>query len=223
MSLCPVGKKPVIKWQYSGEEENRIIGADDYSITEQKNYCPGIRYKLNYSRAIILNGTLSGWTNFSTELPSSVQGKAPYTNIRLTAQGIEPPYDVQYYYGTPIFHWAFQNQGLKPNGSRSRTYQIILNSTNQQNQIILNSSTSGVRIDSIEPVDSQAICPSSKVFNVIKDNKIVYSKINAIAPTVSHYCQDDNECPPGTCECTNGSTVCCYDTKTGKVVKSFTR
>lgn len=41
---CPSGQNPVIKWQYSGEEENRIIKANDYSIEREIGKCP-VRYR----------------------------------------------------------------------------------------------------------------------------------------------------------------------------------
>ncbi len=31
MPLCPNGNA-IIKWQYSGEEKQQILGADDYSV-----------------------------------------------------------------------------------------------------------------------------------------------------------------------------------------------
>jgi hypothetical protein len=50
------------------------------------------------------------------------------------------------------------------------------------------------------------------------------SPINCqLYPEVCYDCGDEEECPPGTCECTRGNTVCCYNPTTGGVVKSFTR
>ncbi len=42
-------------------------------------------------------------------------------------------------------------------------------------------------------------------------------------PEVCYDCEEEEKCPPGTCECTRGNLVCCYDPTTGEVVKSFTK
>jgi hypothetical protein len=64
--------------------------------------------------------------------------------------------------------------------------------------------------------------PSSQVaFEIFKNNQVVYSRTSPTSPIVTHFCGE--QCPPGTCECENGSIVCCYDTSTGKAVKSFRR
>jgi hypothetical protein len=56
-------------------------------------------------------------------------------------------------------------------------------------------------------------------FKVLKQGQVVYQKTRSDCPTVTYTC--GNNCPPGTCQCDRGTEVCCYDTVTGKAVKSF--
>ena len=46
MSLCPNGQAPIVEWQYPDKEKNRILGADNYSIGQQKGQCIDVIYKV---------------------------------------------------------------------------------------------------------------------------------------------------------------------------------
>lgn len=170
---------PKIRWRYPGEEWREKI-ADDYSLVEQEKQCPGIPYRLFYSRAIISNGTLSGWTSFSNLLPPPVTSDAPYTNIRL----IIPGSPTQYYYGTPVFHWSYNNRGINPNGSLARAYQIVLDSVNHTNTVVLNSTSAGIRLDAIEPDGTPNPCLPDCLFTITKNGAIVHQETRSVCPEV---------------------------------------
>jgi hypothetical protein len=61
--------------------------------------------------------------------------------------------------------------------------------------------------------------PTGYLFKILKDGTVVYQRSKSDKPVVTHFCGE--ECPPGTCQCESGDVVCCYDTTTGRAVKSF--
>jgi hypothetical protein len=178
-------KGAYLEYQYLGETKQIIpsLGQElTYEFVPIKKQCPGIAYKLIYERANISNGTLTGWTRFEAQLPSNIAFDAPFTNVRLNVS--ETPVNYINVYGYP-YHWAFQQNGLEPKGTRTRTYQVIIDSATQTNQLILNSSTTGISIVDFVPTNPNSVCLDDCKFIVYRDGIEVFSRINAECPSVN--------------------------------------
>jgi hypothetical protein len=174
-----------LEYQYLGEAKQSIpsLGRElTYEFVPIKKQCPGITYKLIYERANISNGTLTGWTRFEAQLPSTISSDAPFTNVRLNVSGTPVSYINAYEYP---YHWAFQQNGLEPKGTRTRTYQVLIDSATQTNQLILNSSTSGISIVDFVPTNPNSVCLDDCKFIVYRDGIEVFSRINAECPSVN--------------------------------------
>ena len=62
--------------------------------------------------------------------------------------------------------------------------------------------------------------PSTCTFTVYKDGEIVHEEARDVCPEAEYLCKEIS-CPSGTCECRKDNLVCCYNPRTGYVVKSF--
>jgi hypothetical protein len=239
MSLCP-NNNLIIEWQYPGKEKNKLIGADDYSVVKP----------WKYDTTNDFNYTFTAKARCSTSSPPP--GVAPSLPRNFVA-GQEIVVFTTGTWSGPILGFEKFVNGTNVNGMLSYTNRSGGNATSgfcapRTIEVILSTtSPSGggsVRLKSVsgsfnEPVvygdiyDVQFIPTTTPprtcivavnnqcTFTVTKNGQVVYQKTDSVCPVVNYFCGE--ECPPGTCECTNGSTVCCYDTSTGKVVKSFTR
>ena len=72
-----------------------------------------------------------------------------------------------------------------------------------------------------QPDDCGNLPGGDCTFAVTDTGGTIFEKTAEVCPTVDVRCGE--QCPPGTCECDRGSLVCCYDPRTGRVVKSFKR
>jgi hypothetical protein len=70
-------------------------------------------------------------------------------------------------------------------------------------------------------VPTSNIAPNGMSFQVWKNGVVIYQRTDTKTPVVTYFCGE--KCPPGTCECTCGTKVCCYDPATGIAVKSFNK
>jgi hypothetical protein len=216
MSLCSNGLKPTIEWQYAGEDKQRILGADNYSLETMKGKCP-VPYHV-FGQYISLNDPYCGyrayWRTASAVIGSSVLSYIPQKV--LSSQ-----------------EWVLPLSAGNAMSIRPISFELYFakNLANSIGQIFDNpggcintsSPAYGRRLDlasiDIIRVDGQPDNCGDCVFKVTKNNVVVYQKATPVCPTVTHTCGE--QCPPGTCQCDCGSVVCCYDTVTGKAVKSF--
>jgi hypothetical protein len=158
----------------------------------------------------------------STSTPSSLICKivAGYKKIQIFCHGINNTY-------SPTAAWFdawYDNDQFLPEAG------TVLQVPYATQQSVIYDSSINTYVGNLDPgYDWQYFkfvptsnSPSNQcVFEVLKNNQVIYSQTKLVCPTVTYFCGE--QCPPGTCECVNGSTVCCYDTSTGKVVKSFAR
>jgi hypothetical protein len=201
MPLCPNGNA-IIEWQYSGEEKQQILGADDYSIQQAKGQCP-IKY------------TVSWITNV---FGSNTQCNS-YTAVSFGAYSVWGPVSGVIFKNPRGNCGAYGEMYLLCHGISSQPRKV------NQTEFLIASFTTLGRFRNV--INYQVVPENNQLdncaflFQITKNGQVVYSKISPQSPSVTHHC--DEQCPPGTCECTNGSTVCCYDANTGIAVKSFTR
>ncbi|MBW4533651.1 MAG: hypothetical protein KME09_06900 [Pleurocapsa minor HA4230-MV1] len=217
MALCSNGQKPTIEWQYAGEDKQQIIGADSYSLNPQSNKCP-VRY---HAFGTFMNKTLPDCNKiYSWRTSAAIIGSDVATwdaevkpvsstwGIRLKNNnygGIllydrSPNYNVNLLTDYPAQSWReqpFAQPCINTTASYGTNFKTI----------------DVVRVDGLTANCTECL------FKITKNNVVVYQKATPTCPIVTHFCGD--QCPPGTCQCDCGSEVCCYDTKTGKAVKSF--
>lgn len=232
MTLCPNGQNPTIEWQYTGEEKQRIIKADSYSLTENR-ICPGVPHLFYYRTAIIdrTNCVLQGWSGQFTSQGWAGNTSPAFTNFRLYsgdvliasaptvagwAANLEKPF---WSHRTNVGNVCGENV---PNHGTSRFF-LYCDSAIGTNHLLLNSTARGILMSGFQPDPNADLsaCQNQCVFTVTKNGQTVYTKTRSICPTVTHFCGE--QCPPGSCECTCGTGICCYHPTTGAVVKSFTR
>jgi hypothetical protein len=211
MPLCPAGQKTTIEWQYEGEAKQRIEGADDYSIKKtdagfQGGQCSGAQYKIylwyDYYQS-------SGRLLQADVLipPTIVYGAVRAVYLQYTQQDNRPDLTGVYFVvecknanGTPrLIRNLIAGNGL---------YAVTKN-------IIVSRNDNGTDNCGNPP----PIPPCN--FKVTKGGVVVYQRTAPTCPTVTYFCGE--KCPPGTCECTCGTRVCCYDPATGIAVKSFNK
>ena len=173
---------PVVRWRYEGEDWHEIE-ADDYSFETVKNWCPEVLYRLYYSKGFFTPQGIS-WQapgTYYVDMPTSVAYQVPYSNIKMVA-GAQGTY---YYDGiNPIFHWSYQGSGINPNGSRTRSYAVYLDTPTSQNNLILLTSGNGVRLDSFVPLNSPSCIDTYCKFTVYQNGVIVHSEQRENCPEV---------------------------------------
>ena len=105
-----------------------------------------------------------------------------------------------------------------------------ISAVNDKGEVKTNTQVNFIKSDNYEYFatpyyDHQDTCgdmPTDCFFSVFKNDEVVFSRVEYDCPKVEHYCVKE-ECPPGTCECVKGKTVCCYNIKTGIAIKEFIR
>lgn len=220
MPLCPAGQKTIIGWQYPGEDKQRIIGADDYSISVENGkggvgyHVFGTYYSRNYS-----SGGCNVWGYWRTTAP--VIGTQVFS--------YEPVLD-------SANRWA-----IKLNTGIFRLVAVLDKQGYDSNFLInfsgsITNLTSGCRNDSaggygdrlFEQKEKRKIIRADGqpdnapcTLTITRNGQTVHKETRAVCPQVSYSCGE--QCPPGSCECMCGTKVCCHDPNTGAVIKSFTR
>jgi hypothetical protein len=231
MSLCSNGQKATIKWQYPGEELVQILGADGYSVGYEQGQC-NTSYIVKGKSAV--NGLTycgASWQTDPTPVNSwtintsgRVKGLKRITGINSTTQP-QPKYNTT----------SFGTCGSAIPGATTRAWYSYLDWEGQTNitqggliyfnEVWVSNFDSQVvgkevvKIDSIKRSDGLPDQCGNCVLKILKNNLVVHARAEPMCPTVTYTCGD--QCPPGTCQCDCGSEVCCYDTATGKAVKSF--
>jgi hypothetical protein len=212
MALCPAGQKTTIEWQYAGETKQRIEGADDYSVKVSNVLTGQDRYKLVYQEAIVRNGQFQGWDtetrwiqvyvyngieDYCLYLSQYPSGFCEPDNEFLVTRSINPTFSLSL--------------------PRNLNFGIRIWSQGQRYDRPI-SIASGIRFVRMER--ENLFYQTTKCdFKATKNGVVVYQRTAPTCPTVTYFCGE--KCPPGTCECTCGTKVCCYDPATGIAVKSF--
>lgn len=239
MPLCPTGQQTIVEWQYPGEEKQRIVGVDDYSV--KKDWQFETTNNFNY--------TFTAKARCSTSSPPP--GVAPNVpRAFVTGQEIEifiigslpgPIYGTEKIVVSPNvnINITFLNRSggnLAVADCAKRTIEQILYTRSATGSAVRVKSVAGSYSEPVVYGDFYDIkfvptttppraciagVANSCIFTITQNGNVVYQKIRDVCPIVTYACGE--QCPDGSCECTNGSTVCCYDPSTGRVVKSFTR
>lgn len=177
--------------------------------------CPNVVYRFHYQRANISNGTFSSWSDFFLNLPAKISSDAPFSRLKLFVNGQEVFYREDGY----LFHWSFNSNGVSPFG-RTKSYQVTVDTQNQQNAQLLSTSTFGVRLMGFVAVNGQINCPEDESEGDVSCNFIisdsrgqVFSRtFPNVCPSVELICEEDS-CPEATCAVDCGDHVCCYDSR----------
>jgi hypothetical protein len=214
MALCPTGQKTTIKWNYPGEAENQMLGADDYSLEREKGKCfkPYLVtvtwiFRRCYNDAIVGQGTGT----------LTINGQIIGVDFRLYNGASALLVDYKAANGSIL-------QAVYFSTSRSiRTDNCSTSVINSQTTPYLDSinlTKSSYSITNIQTADGSPDNCGDWVYSITKGGSVVYKQIKSSQPTVSYFCGQE-KCPNGTCECNCGSDVCCYDPTTGQLVKTF--
>jgi hypothetical protein len=210
MPLCPNGQKAIITWQYPGEDKQQILGADDYTLSQEKGKCNtlyligGVAAKngVDYCETPNLN---NNW-GFSVQGPiHGIQAKYIRTDDRYNCP------DYKRIVGKAKNYLAYVSYGSNLADER---YSIIYFYEPHTFDTV-------VRVNYLVRADGLPDNCGGCVFKVTKNGQVVYSKTAPQCPIVTHTCGE--QCPAGSCECTCDTEVCCYHPTTGKVIKSFIR
>jgi hypothetical protein len=217
MALCTSGQKTTIKWQYSGEEKQEIIGADNYTVNQKPAQCPNTDYYFQ-------GWELSPAPGQDENTPLYRQSVEPITFLYL--QKIPYPivdYELLNSQQQVISYAQYKQNGRKFNAAYSLAVYVNYNSANPRFLYyyygFLNNW--GLEPNKFVRIDGQPDNCGNCTFKVTKNNQVVYQKTRPTCPTVTHFCGE--QCPAGSCECNCGTRVCCHHPTTGAVVKSFTR
>jgi hypothetical protein len=217
MALCTSGQKTTIKWQYPGESENQILGADGYSLEQEKGKCP-VLYHV-FGQYISLNLDSCGLRSY-WRTSYAVNGGLVTDYLPQKTQDNEWVIPLNTGFNHPIRPINFTLYSSKNLGDT--TGNLFYTSGGCIN---ISSPTYGGRLDlgeiEIIRVDGQPDNCGDCTFKVTKNNTVVYQKTTPTCPTVNHFCGE--QCPAGSCECNCGTRVCCHHPTTGAVIKSFTR
>jgi hypothetical protein len=100
-----------------------------------------------------------------------------------------------------------------PNGGE---YPVVYNS---ETNMFVGALPSGAGWGYFNFVPTADVSPTSYLLTIYRNGVEVYLRTNTKTPVVTYFCGE--KCPPGTCQCDCGTEVCCYDTTTGRAVKSF--
>lgn len=220
MVLCSNGKQPIIEWQYPGEDKQRILGADNYLVQQEQGKCP-VPYKFKFRyKPLPSSDWRYGETNATNLYP-------PFENMFIRSDdrtfGEDPKgfptltvrFENYYVYGgNGRYNVFFELTHSLADGRRVTSQPIAFESTAWNVEHV-------TEFLGMERLDGLPDNCGGCTFTVTKNGVTVYQKTTPQCPTVNVVCGE--QCPPGTCECSNGSNVCCYDTTTGKCIKSFTR
>lgn len=215
---CPSGRK-IIEWQYQDKDKQFIIGADRYTLERDNSLCP-TRYHLfgTYRVANLNNCTRIGYwrTSFAVDKDDAVTFVPELTN--------QNTWGIRLYNGVfsllrPINENAYNNNYLPD----LRNLGFSNYRVEYPNRPCINTNFPyGYDPKSIKFVradGSNETC-NKCVLKIFKNNQLVLEKSYLDCPDVEEYCEDKT-CPKGSCRCEQSDVVCCYDPKTGRVVKSF--
>lgn len=219
MSLCPNGEKSIIEWQYPDEDKQKIIGASDYStelvVGNVHSYLWWweIEVKWRYifatagaSNQFLLRTYNTNNMRFGSSTVGVVNGYPLLSQLSEYNQNAN----------NDRLQIPYETKNAQGNISITQ-YNLYLSSSYRPHSWTVN-------FLCVTPT-AQGGCatpqPSgSCVFKIFSGNQeIVYQRSNPVCPVVTYSCGE--KCPPGTCECSCGNVVCCHDSRTGEVVKSF--
>ena len=226
----------IINWQYPGEEVNRILGADSYTIvdtapkyntTQNFNYTitakavisedspppsasPSLPKK--YRKGEIIEVVISGtWSGGIYEFKRITQ--APNVNVELTyLERSGGNSQVAYCAKRTTIVIPYHNGKRVKSGSGSYTEPVVFGDFFD---VICTPTSTAPRacIDSV--VEECAF----KIFDAL--GNVVYQRTEDVCP-IAWEEDIQEECPPGTCEVECHGKICCYNSQ-GISIKSFTR
>ncbi|WP_319418855.1 hypothetical protein [Pleurocapsa sp. FMAR1] len=216
MVLCLNNEDPIIEWQYSGGAKQRILKADDYTLSTQFVYPRDTYYNLVYRSSNINNGVVT-WNSDRTRYNSDRFNGILSWRLKVVYKGvISYPADNKFF--TYVYKPSTDKYDTRPAGQRTADFYVEVVDSLGEIATIFIGSNDGHWSQRFIAADNQPI-PTNCNFRILKNSNVVYQQIKDTCPEVTYSC--GNQCPPGTCECSCGNTVCCYDEKTGEVVKSF--
>lgn len=269
MPLCSAGIKPTIEWQYTGEQKNRIIEADDYSLTPVYSQYTRYRWEYNISYMKTSYGGFNrtdktracggvpgvhrscssiarrSWDSGIDATRKFATVYAPIYMYRVTDHEVAPlPCDptqdfaCSYPSGWRVIELLCHG-GSVPSGApvwvkifdgksyTSGSGAMLQDTIEGEFPIYYDSTLDRYSFDPASNPDWSYFRftnfdnrrPNQCLFKVTKDSNVVYQKTNSSCPMVTYFCGE--KCPEGTCQCDCGTEVCCYDTTTGRAVKSF--
>ncbi len=232
-------------WQYPQEPENRILKADRYELvnpqplftTEERK-----AYKI-YAKAIV-NGRFPPADTDPVQDAIFTDGQEiecfTTGSYRVPIWNLSPNYDQAKNVYLNITHtgrnggnlsadYCVKKTGAYPIFARYERSWGSASSVPQQQK-----STHfgfGIRTDigfydyRFEDIGSAARpclneLPSECALEFYQNSNLVYQRKEAICPTVW---EEEEKCPPGTCEVECGAHICCYDPTTGIAVTSISK
>ena len=226
----------IINWQYPGEEVNRILGADSYTIVDT---APKFNTTQNFNYTITAKAVIS---------VSSPPPSAPPSLPRVYTEGQIITVTYSGFFSGGIYDFKKKINGLNVNVEvtyleRSGGNAQIANCAKRTREIIFNHNGRRVKSSAgsyIEPVvygeffdvictpttTAPRACINSvvdkcafKVFDA--QGNVVYQRTEDVCPIAWDEPLQE-KCPPGTCEVECHGKICCYDSN-GISIKSFTR
>lgn len=208
---CPDSRK-IIEWQFAGQPIKRLIGADSYDTSS----LPGQSYTTysfagTYANANSKIGSCQRLFNCSASFTGKYRGIVSFYDSAL---------------GNDVFAVEYEEASGAIKQSKILGASGVLlaidscTSFNRTQRWALKEQ--GVTITSLVRADGQEDTGGGCILAIYKDGREVYKESAEECPVmIREYCE--SMCPPDTCECVRGSTVCCHDSRTGKVVKQFKR
>jgi hypothetical protein len=140
---------PVVRWRYPGENWQEIE-ADDYSLAQIQQPCPGQPHELNYGRQNVLNPrescTRTDITIFAPRRSWTGNTNAPFSNLRISV----PEKNIEQIYSDPLT--APEINLIYCGNFSPRTYVYVTDSLGIERQIVNTAGYSDV-CKAIEPID----------------------------------------------------------------------
>ena len=209
-------------WQYPGEEENRILNADDYNLVEEKD-CTMHPWWLTLSRINVeltqnkcepdtkhcktewkfkSNGS---YTTFSPRkgLPAPINSEN--TKIELYSGNFPSNYEL-----IKTFNTVSEIQEYEDFFGDYRLYRkIVYKNADGNFKEVIAGAEYGIRFDyfGVSPT-YEPHCKTNCRFEIYKNNKVVYDKVKDVCPEV--WTHQKQNCPPNTCPVACGNCICCY-------------
>lgn len=217
---CPNGE--LVIEVHSAEEGVEIIkGADDYILSDDTGQCPtryhvfGTFYSKNYSAGGC--DTTAYWRTSSPAHQTEFESFQPELNGTTYGIFLKSGFFLRVY---QISTSAYESNNV------SRARNVAALKFRASNDTCLNITKPGygnsVTFTKVAREDGLPDNCGVHTLLVSKNGELVLEKEYEEQPEITTYCSSDH-CPPGSCECDCGDTVCCYHPKTGALIKSFTK
>jgi hypothetical protein len=215
---CGEGYRTVVKWQFSGRNENENSFGDDYKISWKLN--PAVETSIVYLQYNLDFFT----TNDSASSQEAVaQDNANYAEPNYRQRTIFYPRELpvnpldlfnnpeptSYSNGNPVYlpgfspGWRIDAKVWNPPGNSS--IQTLYAGGNVSLSYVVPGSLRNVRYSSPQGDVIQY------VLEIYKEGQVIATDSGGAYPVVSYSCEPGYECPPNTCDVLCGDTICCYN------------